>query len=142
MADPHVISALERKRDEIEKAITAYERKLKQAKRDLSHVNASLRLFKIEGERLEFPVHVDIHRLFKRGELATLCKEALAKEGPLDTRELARRVVKAKGLDQSDDVLRQSITYKIVQALRLQAKRDKIVMLPKRKGVRVWSLIA
>lgn len=59
----------------------------------------------------------------KRGEIASLCKKALAKECPLDTRELALRVVRAKGLDSRDDVLKQSVTYRIVQALRLQSKR-------------------
>ena len=42
--------------------------------------------------------YVDIHRCFKRGEAINLCKEALA-SGPLNTRQLALRVMAAKGLD-------------------------------------------
>lgn len=43
-----------------------------------------------------FPVHADVSRLFRRGELAKLCKEALgeAAEG-LDTRELAKDLIRA-----------------------------------------------
>lgn len=139
MADSHVVSTLTRKRDEIERAIATYEKKLDQARRDLSHVNATLRLFAINGEPSEFPVYVDLHRLFRRGEIVALCKEAIAKEGPLDTRELALRVIRTKGLDEADKPLRVSITYRIVQALRLQQKRGGIGSDGKRRGVRVWT---
>jgi hypothetical protein len=44
------------------------------------------------------------------------------------------RVIRAKGLDEADKVLRTSITYRIVQAMRLQAKRGKIESPDKRKG--------
>lgn len=89
--------------------------------------------------RTQFPVYMDTLRLFKRGEIVTICKTAL-NDGPLDTRELALAVIKAKGLDAKDAVLRRSIAFRIVQALSLQAKRRKLTMLPKRKGVRVWKL--
>jgi hypothetical protein len=45
MGEPIVILALRRKRDRIESAIAGYERKIKEAQADLSHVTASLRLF-------------------------------------------------------------------------------------------------
>lgn len=35
-----------------------------------------------------------------------------------DTRELAERVIHAKGLDEDDKVLRQSVTFRIVQTQR------------------------
>ena len=44
---------------------------------------------------------MDIHRLFKRGELAAIRREAL-KDGPRNTRELAQAVMPAKGLDTGD----------------------------------------
>lgn len=106
VADPQVISTLVRKQREIERAILTYEKKLDQARRDLSHVNATLRLFKVNGTASEFPVYMDLHRLFRRGEVVTLCKSFIAEEGPLDTRELALRVVRAKGLDEDDKPLR------------------------------------
>jgi hypothetical protein len=45
----------------------------------------------------QIPPYVDIHRCFRRGEVINLCKEALA-SGPLNTRQLALRVMAAKGL--------------------------------------------
>ena len=50
------------------------------------------------------------------------------------------RVIRAKGLDEGDSVLRTSITYRIVQAMRLQWKRGKIGSPETRGGVRVWKL--
>jgi hypothetical protein len=76
----------------------------------------------------------------RRGEIAELCKAALKEEGPLTTPELALRVIRAKRLDEGDKVLRQSVAYRIVQALRLQWKRGKIESPEKRAGIRVWAL--
>lgn len=139
MAEPHVITTLRTKRAEIERVIAAHERKIAQARRDLSAVNTTLRLFELAGEPSEFPAYVDVTRLFKRGEIVTLCRSALAAEGPLDTRELALRVIRAKGLDAADTVLRQTVAFRIVQALRLAEKRRRIGSCGKRQGVRIWS---
>ena len=138
MAESQTLVVLRNKRDEIERAIANYEKQIEKARYDLAHVNATLRMFESPAERTEFPVYVDTLRLFRRGEIATLCKAALAEEGPLTTPELALRLVRAKGLDEGDKVLRVSLTYRIVQALRLQWKRGKIESPEKRGGVRVW----
>src|SRR6478672_10900042 len=119
MADPHIVSTLQRKRDDIENAIAAYQKKIEAAKRDLAHVNATLAMFAAPEGRTQFPVYMDTLRLFKRGEIVTICKAAL-KAGPLDTRELALAVIKAKGMDAKDAVLRRSIAFRIVQALNMQ----------------------
>jgi hypothetical protein len=135
MAESLTVAALRNKRDQIERNIAAYSKKIEDARRDLAHVNATIRLF--ESGSTGEGSFVDTMRLFKRGEIVALCKAALA-EGPRDTRELARHVIKEKSLDENDAVLRKSVAYRIVQALRIQAKRRKIVQLPKRKGVSVW----
>jgi hypothetical protein len=67
-------------------------------------------------------------------------REALGKEGQLDTRELAVRVLRAKGMDESDNVLRQAVAFRIVQALSIAAKRGTVASDGKRGGVRVWRL--
>src|SRR3990172_2555275 len=140
MAEPQIVTTLTRKRAEIEKAIASYEKRIAQARRDLAHVNATLRMFEAPEGRTEFPVYVDTLRLFKRGEIVAICKKALVEEGPLDTRELALRVIRTKGLDEDDSVLRTSITYRIVQAMRLQWKRGGVESPAKRNGVRIWRL--
>lgn len=139
MADLQIVTTLRRKRDEIESAIAAYERKIEDAKRDLSSVNATLRLFELSGDPQQFPAYMNVSRLWKRGELLSICRTALDKEGPLDTRELALRVVRAKGLDETDKVMRQTVAFRIVQALGIAAKRGRVVAAGKRRGVRLWA---
>ena len=103
-------------------------------------VAATLRLFELDGEPQQFPTYVEIRRLWKRGEIVTVCRDALAKEGPLDTRELALRVIRAKGLDEGDGALKMTVAYRIVQALGIAAKRDRINGNDRRRGVRLWRL--
>jgi len=74
-----------------------------------------------------------------RGEIVTVCRAALEAEGPLDTRESALHVNRAKRLDEADNVLRKAVAFRIVQALSFAAKRGKIASEGGvRKGVRVW----
>jgi hypothetical protein len=140
MAESQIVTTLRRKRDEMEAAIRAYEKKTEALRRDLAHVNATLRLFELNGEHEVFPVHMDLTRLFKRGEVHRICQEALAgaPEG-LDTRELALAVIRAKSMDEGDAVLRKAINYRIVQAMRMQELRGKVSGIGKRKGVRLWK---
>ncbi|MGJ0513471.1 hypothetical protein [Methylocystis sp.] len=141
MAEPQIVTTLRRKRDEMEAAIRAYEKKTEALRRDLAHVNATLRMFELNGEHEVFPVHMDLTRLFKRGEVWRICQEALADapEG-LDTRELGLAVIQTKKLDEGDSVLRRAINYRIVQAMRMQAKRNNVVSKGKRKGVVIWAM--
>jgi hypothetical protein len=65
-------------------------------------------IFEASGDRDEIPPYVDIHRCLKRGEAIAICKDALAAHGPLNTRQLALKVMAAKGLNTGDNVLRSS----------------------------------
>lgn len=141
MGEPITILALRRKRDQISGLIADYEQKIRDAQADLGHVVASLRLFELTGDPSEFPAYIDLNRLLRRGETTRLCLEALEQEGPLDTRELAQRIMAAKGLNADDKVLGQSIALRIVQTLRLKArKHGKLDGSQRRKGVTLWRM--
>jgi hypothetical protein len=105
MAEIRTVTTLRSKRAEIIAAIANYEKKLAQARADLAQITAAIAIFEASGEIEGTPPYVDIHRCFKRGEAMTLCKEALAAHGPLNTRQLALKVMGAKGLDVGDKVL-------------------------------------
>jgi hypothetical protein len=60
-----------------------------------------------------------VHRLFARGEVIVLCKQALA-SGPKSTKELAIHVMRAKGLDAGDKVLTCALASRMIHALRQQ----------------------
>lgn len=102
MADPQILTTLRRKQDEIETVIAVYEAKIEDAKRDQFAVNATLRIFELNGEPSQFPVYADTKRLWRRGEIGKVCREALTAERLLDTRELALRVIRSRGLDEQE----------------------------------------
>jgi hypothetical protein len=95
----HIPSNIRRKRDDIAAAIAAYEAKIDAAKMDLAAVDKAIRLFDPEGGRDEIALYFELGRLWKPGEILAQCREALEREGPLDTRQLALRVAKTKGRD-------------------------------------------
>lgn len=140
MSEPIAVLALRRKRDEISGTIAHYERLLREAQHDLAHVNASLRLFEATGEAADLPPYVDLNRVLRRGETTKICMDALTTEGPLDTRQLAVRVIRAKGLSESDKVLAQTVALRVVQTLRMRARRHKVECVTKTKGVCLWRL--
>lgn len=137
MAEPLVIQSLKDKRAEINGRIVAYQAQIAQAKHDLAHLNATIRLFTDpEHQRARYMVS---HGFFKKGEIADICVRHLVADGELTTRALAERVMCERKLDASDTTLRNSVVFKVVQALR-HAKRRKLVrMVEKRKGMCVWA---
>jgi hypothetical protein len=138
MADPHVISALQSKRNEIEGYIRALEKKIGDARHELMHVNATLVLFDQKPDA-QYPAYMSIGRLFDRGELPRLCLQALADApGPMTTRELAMVLMRAKGLDEADPALRKGLCHRITWSLGRLARRGRVGVAGKRRGVSVW----
>lgn len=107
MADAVVIQMLKQKRAEISGVIAAYLAKIAQAKHDLAHINASIRLF--DGGEQERAQYIVSHGFFKKGEIADICVRHLKADGELDTRQLAERVMCERKLDVSDTPLRNSV---------------------------------
>lgn len=97
MAEPNIVLILRRKRDELESLIVAYEEKLAAARCDLLHVNATLAMFEAT-DTVHHAAPMGLARLFKYREITKLCMAALESAArPLDTRELAVEVIRAKG---------------------------------------------
>ena len=140
MAEIRTVTTLTYKREEIERAIVGYEQKLEQARADLAHITAAIKIFEATDDPKAMRVYVDTHRIRKRGELMRLCKGFLESEGPLSTRALAERAMKAAGLDVGDAVLRKAVAFKIVQAMCLQRLPGTMRDAGRSHGARVWSL--
>lgn len=88
-----VLQTQERKRAEIIGAIKRHEASIAQAKHDLAHVNAAIKI--LEGADSSRACIVS-QGFFAKGEIAEICQRHLA-EGPLNTRSLAQRVMCEKG---------------------------------------------
>ena len=137
MAGPLVIQTLKEKRAEILGRVAAYEAQISAAKHDLAHVNATIRLFtEPEKQRARYMVS---HGFFRKGEIADICVRHLEVDGEMTTRELAERVMVERKLDASDTTLRNSVVFKVVQALRHARRRKLVRMVEKRKGMCVWA---
>ena len=92
MAEIRTVTTLRSKRAEILASIALYEKRLAQARADLAHVTACITIFEASGDGENVSSYVDTHRMFARGEMIRLCKEALA-SGPRTTKELALHVM-------------------------------------------------
>lgn len=140
MAEIRTVTTLRSKKAEILASIAQYEKRIAQARADLSHVNTCIALFEATGEPGALSPYVDTHRLFARGEMMRLCKDTLA-SGPKTTKELALHVMAAKGLDGGDKVTAHAMAMRLIHALRAQWRRGLISGEGKVKGARVWALV-
>jgi len=142
MAESTTVSTLTRKRKEIERAIAGYEARLKQSRLDLAHISAAIAIFEASGSTADMLAYVNLKRFWKNGQLLALCKGFLKAEGPLDTRALSERVMRASGLNLSDKVLAQAVANRVYPVMRAQQRRGKIIYAGKRKAARIWALPA
>lgn len=142
MADPQILTTLTAKREEIERYVSRIEKQLTAARHDLAHVNATIRLFEMNGEATQFPVYVQLKRMFAKGELPRLCREAIeaSPERQLDTRQLARAVMLAKGWDATDKALSVSVSYRVTHVLGTAARIGKFSKSGRRAGANLWRL--
>ena len=139
MAEIRTVTTLTKKRDEITRAIIGYERKLAQARADLSHVNATLAIFAGGDEPHALRVYVDLKRVFTYGEIARLCIAELA-AGERTTRELADALMTAKGLDTGDRVLAKSVCLSVIMSMRSCERRHRVHCVGKRGATCIWSV--
>ena len=133
MTEIRTVTTLIAKRDEIERSIANYEARLEEARADLSHVNACIAIFESCDEPSGTRAYVDLHRLFARGEMVRLCKEALA-SGQKTTKDLALAVMAVKRLDTGDKVLARAMATRMNHALRQQWRRGHLDGEGKVKG--------
>ena len=137
MGNEFAINELTRKQREIVGAIRAYEAQIAQAKHDLAHINAAMKI--LEGTEKNRRAYIAGRGFFDKGEIAEIAVRHLA-DGPLNTREVAERVMIEKDLEITDSNLRNSVVYKTVQALRHAQRRNLVNMIEKRKGLCVWEI--
>ena len=140
MAEIRTVTTLRNKRDEIAASVRLYERQLEQAKADLAHVLAAIRIFEASGDPNDATRYMDVHRLFRRGETWAICRDALAAKGAMTTKELVDELMKARKQPTGDRVLNRALGMKLVNALGKLELRGKLVRDGKRKGVVIWRL--
>ena len=139
MVESFIHKNLADKRKQIMAHIGSLEQDLEQARRDLSAIIATERVFQARGP--DVTAYMNLSYLFPRHELPKLAKAALeANNTPMSTVEIAAHVIAAKELDTTDRHLRKAVTYKLVQLLRQWEKKRKVKRVGKTGTTIVWRL--
>ena len=132
-----VINTLNAKRLEIEAHIGSLERDLEQARRDLSAILASIRVFSADGPKVT--AYKQMAKVFPRHELPKLVRAALdAAPAGVSTVGIASHVIVAKGMDSGDRHLRKAIAYKVVQVMRRWERERRVTRAGKEGAAVVW----
>ena len=134
-----VVVTLNAKRLEIEAHIGSLERDLEQARRDLSAVLATIRVFSADGAKVT--AYMQMAKVFPRHELPKLVRTALdAAPAGVSTVGIApAHVIAAKGLDSGDRHLRKAIAYKVVQVMRRWERERRVTRVGKDGAAVVWK---
>ncbi len=143
MGEPHVISALVRKRAELAGEIEAAQGRAAQLRSDLLHLDAVIMLFdptmvpgRIAAKRKRTSKQ---NHWFGPGELARSVLDTLRAAGaPLSIAEVAERIMARKGLDAGDKRVRDAIDSAVGGYLR--RRRPAVVeRIGDRRGLR-WRV--
>ena len=142
MSDPLVLFQLRAKASEIERHIEGLSSRLANARSDLIHVMATIRMFDPSPED-ETPAksYHSSARALTRSELFDRCKAAmLASPEPLSTRELARAVILAEGWDRNDHELHLTTAHRIGNMMIRFQRRKSVEAVGKRDRSTLWRL--
>lgn len=143
MSEPHVISALRRKRAEISGHIHDLEKKAKRWRTRLSHIDAAIKIFspEIDPDAIQPRRTYRRSRYFERGEFARLILDELRKANgePVTTAALLADVMAAKGLPD-DPALATALTEKALTYLRDKRRATHVQKIGTSRDTR-WVLI-
>lgn len=133
-----IFGTLADKRKEIQSYIGSLENDLEQARRDLSAIIATERVFQSRGPKVT--AYMELAALFPRHELPKLARAALeCTPDGMTAPQIASHVIAAKGLDVKDRHLRKAIGYKTVQLLRRWEQMRRIMRVGKVGTAVVWK---
>jgi hypothetical protein len=141
MAEPHVMSALREKRAELAGMVNQLEQQLVKHRADLTHVDATMRLFDpdIRPDTIRAKQPRARSAWFRQGECLRLIYDALRDAPqPVTTRELAERIMHVKAMSAADDHRRELIQKTILGSLN--RARETIARV-QTEGVVRWELV-
>ena len=120
MSEPHVISSLRDKRSELAGMVERLERELVQHRANLTHLDATMRLFDPDIRPQEIRAKQQRVRgaWFRPGECLRLIYDELRDAAqPMTTRELAERIMRVKAMPATDERRRELIQKTILGSL-------------------------
>lgn len=143
MSTPLVVTSLLLKKAEVEAQIVSLTDQLSEARADLIHVVAAVRLFDPTLVDRPATAYHSITRAMTRKDVLALCFAALeASPEPLSTRELARHVITSEGWDTNDRRLKLAVASKVGAVMARMAKRRTVEKAGVRDQATLWRLPA
>ena len=143
MSQSLVITQLLLKKAEVEAQIVSLTDRLADAKADLFHVVAAVRLFDPSLVDKPATVYHGVTKSMRRSDLFDVCRAALeASSEPLDTRQLARAVITAEGWDTDDHRLRLAMAHKVGSMLARFERRGIVRKAGSRQRATLWRMRA
>ena len=115
MAEPHVISALVKKRGELAGELAEIDKRRREITGRIAHVDSVLTMFGYDGDPKAIPtIRKQTGRLFKRGQLRRIIYD-LRRERPELTvnKEIAAEVLKRLGWDTDNGTLLSTVAEKV-----------------------------
>ncbi len=142
MSTLQIVIQLLLKRAEIEAQIDSLNDRLSEARADLLHVVAVVRLYDpAAAEGRPAGAYHGATKATKRSDPFTLCKAALESPAePLDTRQIARHVITAEGWDTDDRRLAIAIGHKVGAMMGRLEARGAVRKAGTRDRAALWRL--
>ena len=142
MTEPLILTMLRAKQADVEQHIDGLNARLANARRDLLHLAATIKLF--DPAAADDTPALGYHgstKALKRSELFDRCKTALtASSEPLSTRELAQHVITAEGWDYEDRDLRLTVAHRIGCMMGRFERRHVVLNAGTKSGATLWRL--
>lgn len=142
MAEPHVVTALIKKRADISGEIETLHDRIAQLIKDLEGIDRSLQVFAphIETQTIA-PRFRPPENWSKRGEMTRIVLGILrlARE-PLTTRDVAARLISERGLDPDEPKLLRLMAKRVGVALRRQREGGVVKATPGPGQYMLWEL--
>lgn len=141
-----IVNALTAKRAEIAGRIAELEERMRQARADLAHVDATLLMFdpntKPAAIRARRKTRKNRDGLFAEGEVSRRCRDFMRTAGdPVSADAIVRATMADKGLDVADDRLRQNILQRFLMALHRIHRAGQVEKIGHGLGTK-WTLPA
>ena len=141
MAEPHVIGALRNKRAELAGVVSQLERQLSRQQADLTHLDATLRLFDPTIRVTEIRPRRQYMRntWFRHGECLRLIYDVLREAGqPVTTRDFTERIMQIKAIPAAEARIRDLVQRTLLASLN---RAKDTIARSDAGGVVAWRLV-
>ena len=141
MAEPHVIGALRNKRAELAGVVSQLERQLSRQQADLTHLDATLRLFDPTIRVTEIRPRRQYLRntWFRHGECLRLIYDVPREAGqPVTTRDLTERIMQIKAIPAAEARIRDLVQRTLLASLN---RAKDTIARSDAGGVVAWRLV-